>query len=58
MSKIRGQLPTARVIYVSLQMAQVNEDQPHLSIEELFDRFLNWARTSRAELHTRSNESM
>ena len=49
---------TARVIYVSLQMAEANEDQPHLSIEDLFDRFVYWARASRAEAHTRSNESM
>jgi hypothetical protein len=50
---------TARVIYLSFQMAEADKDQPHLSVEELFDRFLNWARASRAkEVHTRSNESM
>jgi hypothetical protein len=49
---------TARVIYLSFQMAEADKDQPHLSVEELFDRFLNWARASRAEAHTRSNESM
>jgi hypothetical protein len=48
----------ARVIYLSLQMAQANEDQPHFTVEELFDRFLVWARASRAEAHIRSNESM
>lgn len=37
---------TARVIYISMQMAEAAKDQPHLSADELFARFLGWARTS------------
>lgn len=49
---------TARVIYVSLQMAEAGKDQPRLSAEELFARFIDWARAPRAEVQTRSNDSM